>query len=165
MCFKCNCMIPTMTVFNWICTKIFVFKEKYCKTPNFRYPVNSSHLVSVNLALHGTVAQETTYTDGAGISYTANLAIEGPANNNWEDGCSATAANQKTAWWGLRFPKLVYITNVKRYSRKDSKSWIYKLFLVPNHDTSPFPPILCVYLNSTADHILIPLLGKQYELL
>ncbi|XP_052067776.1 protein eyes shut homolog isoform X2 [Mytilus californianus] len=72
----------------------------------------------INLALHGTVAQETTYTDKAGISYTANLAIEGPANNNWEDGCSSTGF-QPVTWWGLFLPRLAYITNVKSYYRKD----------------------------------------------
>ncbi|CAG2189710.1 Ryncolin-2,Ficolin-1-A,Fibrinogen C domain-containing protein 1-A,Fibrinogen C domain-containing protein 1,Fibrinogen C domain-containing protein 1-B,Ryncolin-1,Tenascin-X,Ficolin-2,Ficolin-1,Fibrinogen-like protein A,Ficolin-1-B,Ryncolin-3,Angiopoietin-related protein 7,Ryncolin-4 [Mytilus edulis] len=95
----------------------------------------------MNLALHGTVAQETTYTDRAGKSYTANLAVEGPANNNWEDGCSATAANQKTAWWGLLFPKLVYITNVKRYSRKDNLTFeiwnMQKCPLIENLEKKP----------------------------
>ncbi|XP_052067780.1 multiple epidermal growth factor-like domains protein 10 isoform X2 [Mytilus californianus] len=84
----------------------------------------------INLALHGTVAQETTYTDASGIDYTANLAIEGPANNNWEDGCSATAVN-KTAWWGLFLPRLAYITNVKSYYRKDAPTRMngFRLYL------------------------------------
>lgn len=73
------------------------------------------------MALHGTVEQETTYTDGAGISYGANLAIEGPPNNNWEDGCSATAANEATQWWGLFLPKLAYISSIKTYYRSDSE--------------------------------------------
>lgn len=75
----------------------------------------------MNLALHGTVAQETTYTDGDGTSYGANLAIKGPANNNWDEGCSSTAANQSKQWWGLFLPKLAYITNIKFYLPKDGK--------------------------------------------
>ncbi|VDI65666.1 Hypothetical predicted protein [Mytilus galloprovincialis] len=71
----------------------------------------------INLALHGTVAQETTYTN-ASNSYNATLAIEGPANNNWRDGCSSTGWQLKT-WWGLFLPGLVYITNVKSYHRED----------------------------------------------
>ncbi|CAG2230439.1 MEGF10_11 [Mytilus edulis] len=47
----------------------------------------------INLALHGTVAQETTYKN-ASNSYNATLAIEGPANNNWKDGCSSTEAQR-----------------------------------------------------------------------
>ncbi|VDI56824.1 Hypothetical predicted protein [Mytilus galloprovincialis] len=73
----------------------------------------------INLALHGTVAQETTYTlSGSDSSYDATVAIEGPANNNWEDGCSSTGYQAKT-WWGLFLPRLAYITNVKAYYRKD----------------------------------------------
>ncbi|XP_063396036.1 receptor-type tyrosine-protein phosphatase mu-like isoform X1 [Mytilus trossulus] len=72
----------------------------------------------INLALHGTVEQETTYTDPNGVSYGANLAIEGPANNNWEDGCSSTGVQSMT-WWGLLLPRLAYISNVKSYYRKD----------------------------------------------
>ncbi|CAG2205746.1 unnamed protein product [Mytilus edulis] len=75
---------------------------------------------SVNLALHGTAEQETTYTDSDGNSYSANLAIEGPSNNNWADGCSSTAAGQSTQWWGMSFPKLVYITNIRYYLRNDT---------------------------------------------
>ncbi|VDH97240.1 Hypothetical predicted protein [Mytilus galloprovincialis] len=73
----------------------------------------------INLALHGTVAQETTYeVSGSSTSYDANVAIEGPANNNWEDGCSSTGYQART-WWGLFLPRLAYITNVKAYYRKD----------------------------------------------
>lgn len=75
----------------------------------------------MNLALLGTVTQESTYVDESGNSYSANLAIEGPANNNWEDGCSATGANQLTQWWGLLLPQLAYISNVKFYLRNDGK--------------------------------------------
>ncbi|CAG2230437.1 unnamed protein product [Mytilus edulis] len=75
--------------------------------------------INVNLALNGTASQETTYTDSNGNSYSANLAIEGPANNNWEDGCSSTAAGQVTQWWGISFPKFVYITNITYYLRSD----------------------------------------------
>ncbi|VDI52767.1 Hypothetical predicted protein [Mytilus galloprovincialis] len=74
----------------------------------------------INLALNGTAEQETTYTDSDGKSYSANLAIEGPANNNWEDGCSSTAAGQVTQWWGMSFPKFVYITNITYYLRSDA---------------------------------------------
>ncbi|XP_052067781.1 multiple epidermal growth factor-like domains protein 6 isoform X3 [Mytilus californianus] len=73
----------------------------------------------INLALHGRAEQDTTYKDGAGISYNANLAIEGPANNNWNDGCSSTAGNQSSTWWGLLLPKLAYITSVQMYLRND----------------------------------------------
>ncbi|XP_052059403.1 receptor-type tyrosine-protein phosphatase mu-like isoform X2 [Mytilus californianus] len=102
----------------------------------------------MNLALHGTVAQETTYTDAEGISYTANLAIEGPANNNWEDGCSATDVNQKTAWWGLLFPKLVYVTNVKRYNRKDEPERMNDFRLYFTNDTVYAKSELC-YRDTT----------------
>ncbi|CAG2184873.1 unnamed protein product [Mytilus edulis] len=71
----------------------------------------------INLALHGTVKQETTYTV-SGVSYDANVAIEGPAINNWEDGCSSTG-HQSETWWGLFLQRLAYITNVKAYYRKD----------------------------------------------
>ncbi|VDI52769.1 Hypothetical predicted protein, partial [Mytilus galloprovincialis] len=73
----------------------------------------------INLALHGTAKQYTTYTDSEGNSYTADLAIKGPANNNWEDGCSSTDGIQAIAWWGLFLPQLAYITNIKSYYRKD----------------------------------------------
>ncbi|XP_052067777.1 uncharacterized protein LOC127707279 [Mytilus californianus] len=73
----------------------------------------------INLVLNGTAAQETTYIDGAGIAYNANLAIEGPANNNWGDGCSSTADNQSKTWWGFFLPKLVYISRVNIYLRND----------------------------------------------
>ncbi|CAC5379814.1 unnamed protein product [Mytilus coruscus] len=101
-------------------------------------------IAQINLALHGTVAQETTYTDASGISYSENLAIEGPANNNWEDGCSATVANQKTAWWGLLLPKLAYITNVKFYLRSDAPQNMngFRLYLI-NGTVYPIPTELC----------------------
>lgn len=86
-------------------------------------------LYTVNLALHGTAEQETTYTDSDGNSYSANLAIEGPSNNNWEDGCSSTAAGQSTQWWGMSFPKLVYITNIIYYLRNDSK-FLFVLIII-----------------------------------
>lgn len=60
------------------------------------------------------MSQKTTWK-----SFTANLAIEGPANNSWEDGCSHTGANQTTAWWGLQLPKLAFITNIWIYYRFD----------------------------------------------
>ncbi|CAC5380714.1 unnamed protein product [Mytilus coruscus] len=83
----------------------------------------------MNLALHGTVAQETTYKDAAGNSYTADLAIEGPANNNWDDGCSS--AGKTKPWWGLFLPKLAYITNVKSYYRNDAPNRMndFRLYL------------------------------------
>lgn len=91
-------------------------------------------LFTVNLALHGTAEQETTYTDSDGNSYSANLAIEGPSNNNWADGCSSTAAGQPTQWWGMSFPKLVYITNIRYYLRNDSK-FLFVLIIIslPQH--------------------------------
>ncbi|CAG2212764.1 MEGF10_11 [Mytilus edulis] len=79
-----------------------------------------SILPKVNLALHGTAAQETTYSDAYGTSYNASLAVEGPANNNWADGCSSTAAGQPTQWWRMSFSKLVYITNITYYLRSDT---------------------------------------------
>ncbi|CAG2230438.1 unnamed protein product [Mytilus edulis] len=81
--------------------------------------VLTNSLTDVNLALHGTAKQYTTYTDSEGNSYTADLAIKGPANNNWEDGCSSTDGIQAIAWWGLFLPQLAYITNIKSYYRKD----------------------------------------------
>ncbi|XP_052067782.1 uncharacterized protein LOC127707285 [Mytilus californianus] len=89
----------------------------------------------INLALHGIVAQETTFKDAAGISYNANLAVEGHANNNWADGCSSTADNQTTAWWRLFLPKLAYITNVKFYLRSDEPERMNDFRLYFSNDT------------------------------
>lgn len=50
-----------------------------------------------------------------------HLAIEGPANNKWKDGCSSTAAGKWSAWWGLLLPELVYVTNIELYYRGGSK--------------------------------------------
>ncbi|CAC5421817.1 PTPRK [Mytilus coruscus] len=55
-------------------------------------------MIAVNLAQHGTASQKTTYSHN-GIAYGANLAVQGPANNNWEDGCSSTKVDT-TPWWG-----------------------------------------------------------------
>ncbi|XP_052059414.1 receptor-type tyrosine-protein phosphatase kappa-like isoform X1 [Mytilus californianus] len=97
----------------------------------------------INLALHGTPGQETTYTDTAGISYNASLAIKGPANNNWKDGCSSTAAGQATQWWGMSFPKLVYITNIKYYLRNDKAHRMNGFRLYLANDTVYLKTELC----------------------
>lgn len=55
-----------------------------------------------------------------GVSYSANLAVEGPANNDWEDGCSSTFG-ENTALWSLNLPKLAFITTIKIYYRSGSK--------------------------------------------
>ncbi|CAC5379813.1 Tyrosine-protein phosphatase non-receptor type 5,Receptor-type tyrosine-protein phosphatase R,Receptor-type tyrosine-protein phosphatase eta,Tyrosine-protein phosphatase 10D,Tyrosine-protein phosphatase non-receptor type 7,Receptor-type tyrosine-protein phosphatase O,Receptor-type tyrosine-protein phosphatase beta [Mytilus coruscus] len=67
-----------------------------------------------NLALEGTVSQSSTLR-----SYYAYLAIKEPVNNEWSGGCSHTAHYYRTAWWRLKLPKLVYVTNVKIYYRND----------------------------------------------
>lgn len=81
---------------------------------------------AVNLAILGTVEQQSTLIDSLG-SHTAQLAVEGPANNKWEDGCSSTKANQAYVWWGLTLPKVAYITNIVIYYRGDSKLSLLKL--------------------------------------
>ncbi|CAC5385841.1 unnamed protein product [Mytilus coruscus] len=54
------------------------------------------------------------------MSYPAYLAIEGPANNNWNSGCSSTEnKGHATAWWSLHLPRLAYITNITIYYRSD----------------------------------------------
>ncbi|CAG2197429.1 unnamed protein product [Mytilus edulis] len=69
----------------------------------------------INLVPQGVAVQRTTYLDR-----NANLAIEGPANNEWADGCSATAAGQVYAWWGLQLPAVAHMTNILIYYRKDT---------------------------------------------
>lgn len=69
------------------------------------------------MALVGTVLQSSTYR----YYTTAPYAIYGPRNNNWNQGCSSTDENQLTAWWGLKLPELVYVTNVNIYYRQGSK--------------------------------------------
>ncbi|CAG2207372.1 unnamed protein product [Mytilus edulis] len=67
----------------------------------------------INLAPQGVALQSSTYPN-----YPANLAIEGPANNKWKDGCSATAAVQRYAWWGLKLPAVAHMTNILIYYRE-----------------------------------------------
>ncbi|XP_071129272.1 uncharacterized protein [Mytilus edulis] len=67
----------------------------------------------INLAPHGVPLQSSNYPN-----YPANLAIEGPANNKWKDGCSVTAAGQVYAWWGLQLPAVAYMTNILIYYRE-----------------------------------------------
>ncbi|XP_071142386.1 uncharacterized protein [Mytilus edulis] len=78
---------------------------------------NGSHMTdlndNLNLAPQGVAIQSTNYT-----SYYANRAIEGPATNKWSDGCSATDANQKYAWWGLQLPAVAHMTNMVIYYRE-----------------------------------------------
>ncbi|CAC5365498.1 unnamed protein product [Mytilus coruscus] len=74
----------------------------------------------VNLAPHGIAEQQSTLIDSEGIVHSANLAIEGPANNDWNDGCSSTQPNQPHVWWILSLPEVAYITNVEIYYRGDS---------------------------------------------
>lgn len=69
------------------------------------------------MALVGTVLQSSTYS----YYTTASYAIYGPINNNWNGGCSSTKANHLTAWWGLKLPELVYVTNIDIYYRQGSK--------------------------------------------
>ncbi|XP_071129167.1 receptor-type tyrosine-protein phosphatase kappa-like isoform X2 [Mytilus edulis] len=70
--------------------------------------------------LRGMADQQSTLIDSLGI-HSANLAIEGPANNNWEDGCSSTEPNQPGAWWRLTLPQVAFITNVVIYYRGDTR--------------------------------------------
>lgn len=72
-------------------------------------------IFTVNLAPRGVAVQITTYS-----IFTANLAIEGPANNNWDDGCSATDVEQTYAWWGLQLPAVAHMTNILIYYRRNS---------------------------------------------
>ncbi|CAC5379809.1 unnamed protein product [Mytilus coruscus] len=83
-----------------------------------------------NLALEGEVRQSSTYK-----TFSAHLAIEGPANNYWNDGCSSTAAWKKTAWWGLLLPKLVYVTNIQIYYRGDRANRMNKFRLYLSNTT------------------------------
>ncbi|CAC5409016.1 unnamed protein product [Mytilus coruscus] len=71
-----------------------------------------------NLALEGNVDQKTTLTDSDGV-HNAILATTGPANNNWNDGCSSTMPGKKQAWWALLLPKIAFVTNVVIYYRGD----------------------------------------------
>ncbi|XP_052069687.1 uncharacterized protein LOC127708442 [Mytilus californianus] len=68
----------------------------------------------INLAPQGVAVQRTDYLDRY-----ANLAIKGPANNEWADGCSATNAGQFYAWWGLQLPAVAHMTNIVIYYRKN----------------------------------------------
>ncbi|CAC5396107.1 unnamed protein product [Mytilus coruscus] len=81
----------------------------------------------VNLALEGHVSQSTTLVVN-GVSYSANLAVEGPANNDWEDGCSSTF-KERTAWWSLLLPKLAFITTIKIYYRSGKNKEMYRFRL------------------------------------
>ncbi|XP_071132314.1 receptor-type tyrosine-protein phosphatase epsilon-like [Mytilus edulis] len=69
----------------------------------------------INLVPQGIAVQRTTYLDRY-----ANLAIKGPVNNEWADGCSATNAGQLYAWWGLQLPAVAHMTNILIYYRKDT---------------------------------------------
>ncbi|XP_052059526.1 multiple epidermal growth factor-like domains protein 11 isoform X2 [Mytilus californianus] len=84
-----------------------------------------------NLALQGNVKQETTFIEENGTVHSANLAIEGPVNNNWNDGCSSTQPGGPTAWWGLFLPEVAYITNVVIYFRGDKPDQMdeFRLYL------------------------------------
>ncbi|CAG2207369.1 unnamed protein product [Mytilus edulis] len=66
-----------------------------------------------NLAVEKYVSQSSTY----GHNY-AYLAVRPPKNNIFYYGCSATDANQLTAWWSLKLPDVVYVTNVQIYYRE-----------------------------------------------
>lgn len=63
----------------------------------------------------------TTYSNN-GVQYEAHLAVEGPANNNWNDGCSATN-KAATSWWGINFTTLAYVTTIQFYYSKQSKTY------------------------------------------
>ncbi|CAG2203571.1 unnamed protein product [Mytilus edulis] len=69
--------------------------------------------MDVNLAPHGVPLQRSNYPN-----YPANLAIEGPANNKFSDGCSVTAAGQTYSWWGLQLPAVAFMTNILIYYRE-----------------------------------------------
>ncbi|VDI03856.1 Hypothetical predicted protein [Mytilus galloprovincialis] len=71
--------------------------------------------LSVNLAPQGVAVQRTTFT-----VFNASLAIEGPANNVWTDGCSATAKNQTYAWWGLQLPAVAHMATILIYYRQST---------------------------------------------
>ncbi|XP_052059769.1 uncharacterized protein LOC127700360 isoform X2 [Mytilus californianus] len=78
-------------------------------------------IAQTNLAVKGNVDQHSTLTDANGTVYSANLAIEGPVSNNWEDGCSSTDQGQAVAWWALVLPRVAFMTSVVIYFRGDSR--------------------------------------------
>ncbi|CAG2193358.1 Tyrosine-protein phosphatase corkscrew,Tyrosine-protein phosphatase non-receptor type 7,Receptor-type tyrosine-protein phosphatase alpha,Receptor-type tyrosine-protein phosphatase eta [Mytilus edulis] len=84
----------------------------------------------INLALEGEVRQSSTYS-----TFGAQLAIDGPANNDWIDGCSSTDAWKTTAWWGLLLPELVYVTNIQIYYRGDRSDRMNAFRLYLSNDT------------------------------
>lgn len=86
--------------------------------PLFSKQFNFTILFSVNLVPQGKAEQSTDYQN-----FSAKLAIIGPANNEWDDGCSATDKGQTYAWWGLQLPAVAHMTHFVIYYRKDSKFW------------------------------------------
>ncbi|VDH93037.1 Hypothetical predicted protein, partial [Mytilus galloprovincialis] len=70
----------------------------------------------INLALHGVAVQRTNFQNHS--AYFAHVAIQGSANNKWNDGCSVTASGQRYAWWGLQLPAVAFMTNILIYYRE-----------------------------------------------
>ncbi|CAC5380716.1 Tyrosine-protein phosphatase non-receptor type 5,Receptor-type tyrosine-protein phosphatase R,Receptor-type tyrosine-protein phosphatase eta,Tyrosine-protein phosphatase non-receptor type 7,Receptor-type tyrosine-protein phosphatase beta [Mytilus coruscus] len=103
-------------------------------------PRSNTQSVHENLALKGIARQKTTFTDAGGIVHSASLAVEGPANNEWRDGCSSTLPDQAEAWWGLFLPELAYITNVVFYFRGDDPEETneFRLYLSNSSEHDPF---------------------------
>ncbi|CAG2230436.1 Receptor-type tyrosine-protein phosphatase F,Receptor-type tyrosine-protein phosphatase R,Tyrosine-protein phosphatase non-receptor type 12,Receptor-type tyrosine-protein phosphatase S,Receptor-type tyrosine-protein phosphatase beta,Receptor-type tyrosine-protein phosphatase alpha,Receptor-type tyrosine-protein phosphatase delta,Tyrosine-protein phosphatase corkscrew [Mytilus edulis] len=71
----------------------------------------------INLAQHGVAVQRTDYLNRP--AHFAQVAIEGPANNKFVDGCSVTASGQTYAWWGLQLPAVAHMTNILIYYREN----------------------------------------------
>ncbi|XP_071129128.1 receptor-type tyrosine-protein phosphatase mu-like isoform X1 [Mytilus edulis] len=67
----------------------------------------------INLATQGVATQSSSYPN-----YPAILAIEGPANNKWNAGCSVTANAQRYSWWALQLPAVAHMTNILIYYRE-----------------------------------------------
>ncbi|XP_063446352.1 uncharacterized protein LOC134725939 [Mytilus trossulus] len=99
-----------------------------------------------NLALKGMVKQQTTLTDEDGTHH-ANLAIEGPANNNWKDGCSSTEDGQATASWTLTLPEVAFITIVRMYLRSDETGTMKDFRLYVSNTTIHGPDETLCYTN------------------
>ncbi|XP_063423138.1 receptor-type tyrosine-protein phosphatase epsilon-like [Mytilus trossulus] len=69
----------------------------------------------INLVPQGKSEQSTDYRN-----FSAKLAIIRPANNEWDDGCSATDTGQTYAWWGLQLPTVAHMTHIVIYYRKET---------------------------------------------
>ncbi|XP_076115454.1 uncharacterized protein LOC143083105 [Mytilus galloprovincialis] len=114
------------------------------------------------------VEQQTTLTESDGTVHSANLAIEGPANNNWADGCSSTVNGQSTAWWILNLPEVAFFTIVRMYLRDDVTGTMKDYRLYVSNTTIGGPGETLCYANKgqtsnpeTTKDISCNLLGRK----